>query len=115
MVLNLGLSGLYTYEKLFISGIISFGGHLQDQIFSGSEIKDKVITGVSTTALLDAGYDSKTWGSIGLQTRVRSIQIPVQNAKFDQARTITSVYYKYFFLVVSPFHLNSRNVNITGD
>lgn len=92
-----GVSGLYSKEKFFADALMSIGWHLQRQAFSGSTITDRTITEVSTAVITGIGYDSKKWGSLGLQLRAQIIQIPVQNAQFSQQRAISSLYYKYFF------------------
>lgn len=92
-----GISGLYTYKRFFLSGLISLGWHIQKQEFSGIETKDRTVTQVGSSSLIGLGFDFENGGSLGLQGRTQNITIPVKNAEYTQSRLITSIYYKYFF------------------
>lgn len=92
---DFGVAGLKTWESLYISGLLSLGIVGQHLEFEGIDTEGRDITNSTTNVIFDIGYQA-TNKSIGIQARIQSYNMAVENIDLNKARTITRIYFNYY-------------------
>ena len=92
-----GITGLYAYKGFFVSALLDIGIQLQKQEFFGLDQRSRELTDSTISLFFEAGYITKKRNSFGLKLAGNTAEFPIKNASFTYSRSLTTMYYKYFF------------------
>ena len=81
---------------IYTSGLIKYGSFFQSQQFSGIEQRAREVMVSGGNIMVDFGYQGGS-NTFGISSRVKFRTTPVKNASFNKTRSLTQLYYKYFF------------------
>ena len=92
-----GAGGIFNYQNFFSTGLLTAGYQLQEQRYDGITDSPRTITTTSLNVLIGFGYNFNKNHSIGIEGRARTITIPLKDVNYLQGRSISSLYYKFYF------------------
>lgn len=95
--LEFGIASMMASDSLYFSSLFSIGMNYQDQSYDGIDAKNSQTTNGSFQVKFDLGSAIGKGHTVGLSLHVNSENIAVKNSTFIKARSLSSLYYKYYF------------------
>ena len=95
--LEFGIASMLAGKNLYFSSLASIGMNFQDQSYDGIDAKNSQTTNGSLQLKFDIGASLGKGSTLGLSLQINTENIAVKNSTFIKSRSLSSLYYKYYF------------------